>query len=85
MRDYGRAAATGSEPVPQKALAAWRHLSETGLVPQLDTRPAEARDTPGGLVMNDNAEPDYLESIRNPAHGIRSMTLPIRGGTELSP
>jgi predicted O-methyltransferase YrrM len=38
----------------------------------------------GGLVMNDNAEPDYLEYIRNPAHGFRSMTLPIKGSTELS-
>jgi predicted O-methyltransferase YrrM len=38
----------------------------------------------GGLVMNDNAEPDYLNYIRNPDHGFRSMTLPIKGGTELS-
>jgi predicted O-methyltransferase YrrM len=38
----------------------------------------------GGLVMNDNAEPDYLDYIRNPAHGFRSMTLPIKGSTELS-
>ena len=38
----------------------------------------------GGLVMNDNAEPDYLAYIRNPANGFRSMTLPIKGATELS-
>ena len=38
----------------------------------------------GGLVMNDNAEPDYLEYVRDPANGFRSMTLPLKGGTELS-
>jgi predicted O-methyltransferase YrrM len=38
----------------------------------------------GGLVMNDNAEPDYLDYIRNPSNGFRSMTLPLKGGTELS-
>jgi predicted O-methyltransferase YrrM len=35
----------------------------------------------GGLVMNDNGEPDYLDYIRNPANGFRSMTLPIKGST----
>ncbi|HWL88262.1 MAG TPA: class I SAM-dependent methyltransferase [Polyangiaceae bacterium] len=39
---------------------------------------------PGGMVMNDNAEEDFLAYIRDPAHGFRSMTLPIKGGTELS-
>ena len=38
----------------------------------------------GGLVMNDNAEPDYLEHVRNPANGFRSLSLPLKGGTELS-
>jgi predicted O-methyltransferase YrrM len=38
----------------------------------------------GGMVMNDNAEPDYLTWIRDPANGFRSTTLPIKGGTELS-
>jgi len=38
----------------------------------------------GGLVMNDNAEPDYLAYVRNPANGFLSMTLPLKGGTELS-
>jgi predicted O-methyltransferase YrrM len=37
-----------------------------------------------GLVMNDNAEPDYLAYIRDPANGFVSMTLPIKGSTELS-
>lgn len=38
----------------------------------------------GGLVMNDNAEPDYLEYVRDPANGFRSMALPLKGSTELS-
>jgi predicted O-methyltransferase YrrM len=38
----------------------------------------------GGMVMNDNGEADYLEFVRDPANGFRSMTLPIKGGTELS-
>ena len=38
----------------------------------------------GGLVMNDNGEPDYLDFIRDPKNGFRSMTLPIKGGVELS-
>jgi predicted O-methyltransferase YrrM/DNA-binding PadR family transcriptional regulator len=38
----------------------------------------------GGMVMNDNAEPDYLAYVRDPANGLLSMTLPIKGGTELS-
>ncbi len=38
----------------------------------------------GGYVMNDNAEPDFLDYIRDPANGFISMTLPIKNGTELS-
>jgi predicted O-methyltransferase YrrM len=38
----------------------------------------------GGYVMNDNGEPDYIDFIRNPANGFLSVTLPIKGGTELS-
>ena len=38
----------------------------------------------GGYVMNDNAEPDYLAFIRDPKNGFVSMTLPLKGGTELS-
>jgi predicted O-methyltransferase YrrM len=38
----------------------------------------------GGYVMNDNAEPDFLEFIRDPANGFLSVTLPIKNGTELS-
>ena len=30
----------------------------------------------GGYVMNDNAEPDFLEFIRDPLNGFISITLP---------
>ena len=39
---------------------------------------------PGGLVLNDNGEPDYLAYMRDPANGFRSMTLPFKGNNELS-
>ena len=38
----------------------------------------------GGYVMNDNAEPDFLEFIRDPGNGFISITLPLKNGTELS-
>ena len=38
----------------------------------------------GGYVMNENAEPDFLDFIRDPANGFLCVTLPIKGGTELS-
>jgi predicted O-methyltransferase YrrM len=38
----------------------------------------------GGLVMNDNGEQDYLAYVRDPANGFLSMSLPLKGGTELS-
>lgn len=38
----------------------------------------------GGYVLNDNAEPDFLDFIRDPANGFISITLPIKRGTELA-
>jgi predicted O-methyltransferase YrrM len=38
----------------------------------------------GAIVVNDNAEEDYLAFIRNPQGWFRSMTLPLKGGTEVS-
>lgn len=38
----------------------------------------------GALVMNDNGEPDYLDFVRDPANGFRSLSLPLKGATELS-
>jgi len=40
--------------------------------------------TVGGFVMNDNAEPDFLDFIRDPTNGFISITLPLKGGTELA-
>ncbi|KRQ95147.1 O-methyltransferase [Bradyrhizobium valentinum] len=37
----------------------------------------------GGYVMNDNAEPDFLEFVRDPANGFVRLTLPIKIGAEL--
>jgi predicted O-methyltransferase YrrM len=37
----------------------------------------------GGYVMNDNAEPDFLEFVRNPVNGFISVRLPLQRGTEL--
>jgi len=33
----------------------------------------------GGYVMNDNAEPDFLDFIRDPQNGFLSVTLPQKG------
>lgn len=38
----------------------------------------------GAYVLNDNAEPDFLDFIRDPANGFISLTLPIKRGTELA-
>ncbi|WP_254901510.1 hypothetical protein [Lonsdalea britannica] len=36
------------------------------------------------MVLNDNAEPDFLDYIRNPSNGFISVSLPIKGNTELA-
>jgi predicted O-methyltransferase YrrM len=38
----------------------------------------------GAMLLNDNGEADYLEVVRDPARGFRSLPLPIKGSTELS-
>ena len=38
----------------------------------------------GGYILNDNAEPDFLDFIRDPKNGFISLTLPIKRGTELA-
>ncbi|MGY3482774.1 putative O-methyltransferase YrrM [Bradyrhizobium sp. USDA 4011] len=37
----------------------------------------------GGYVMNDNAEADFLQFVRDPKNGFVSITLPLKVGTEL--
>lgn len=39
---------------------------------------------PGGFMMNDNGEPDYIEFVRDPANGFLSTCLPIKASTMLS-
>ncbi|BCM93605.1 transcriptional regulator YqjI [Abditibacteriota bacterium] len=38
----------------------------------------------GAMVLNDNSEPDYLEYVRDPANGFRTMSLPFKRTFELS-
>ena len=38
----------------------------------------------GVVVQHDPTEADYLDYIRDPANGFRSMSLSLKGGTELS-
>jgi predicted O-methyltransferase YrrM len=38
----------------------------------------------GGYLLNDNAEPDFLDYIRDPKNGFISIILPIKRGTELA-
>jgi predicted O-methyltransferase YrrM len=51
-----------------------RQIAET-LAPQIRR---------GGYILNDNAEPDFLDFIRDRQNGFISMTLPIKRGTELA-
>jgi len=51
-----------------------RQIAET-LAPQIRR---------GGYILNDNAEPDFLDFIRRPENGFISLTLPIKRGTELA-
>lgn len=39
---------------------------------------------PGAMLLNDNAEEDYLEYVRDPKSGFRSMTLRLPFATEIS-
>ena len=41
------------------------------------------RRGPGGRVR-DLAEPDYLAYVRDPGNGFLGMSLPLKGGSELS-
>ncbi|KAA9159071.1 methyltransferase [Amycolatopsis acidicola] len=38
----------------------------------------------GALVLNDNGETDFLDYVRDPERGFRSLSLPLKGSTELS-
>lgn len=38
----------------------------------------------GAIVLNDNSEPDYIEYMRDPAHGFLTLSLPFKRTFELS-
>ena len=38
----------------------------------------------GAMILNDNCEPDYLEYVRDPKNGFRTMSLPFKRTFELS-
>ena len=38
----------------------------------------------GAIVVNDNAEDDYLAYVRDPANGFLGTSLPLKGSTEVS-
>jgi predicted O-methyltransferase YrrM len=61
-------------PVPGDGPSLARQVTEI-ITPQLRI---------GAFLMNDNAEPDFIDFIRDPANGFLSMTLPLKAGTELA-
>lgn len=44
----------------------------------------EPRLRDGAIVVNDNEEEDFLDYVRGPANGYRTLTLPWKGSTEVS-
>lgn len=59
----------------------------TGAVPSLARSIIELvtpQLRPRAIVMNDNGEEDYLAYVRDPANGFLTLSLPLKGGTELS-
>jgi predicted O-methyltransferase YrrM len=70
-------------PVDFVLIDGWPTGAEPSLAKQvIDVVAPQIRK--GGMILNDNGEEDYLAFVRNPANGFRSMTLPLKGGTELS-
>jgi predicted O-methyltransferase YrrM len=69
-------------PVDFALIDGWPNGQEPSLARQVIEILAPQIRT-GGYVMNDNAEPDFLQFIRDPANGFISVSLPLKGGTEL--
>jgi predicted O-methyltransferase YrrM len=85
VRDNGGGLVIGSEFVPAKVEVARRNLDDAGLAEYADIRAGDAPQLRvGGYILNDNAEPDFLDYIRDPKNGFISITLPIKRGTELA-
>jgi predicted O-methyltransferase YrrM/DNA-binding PadR family transcriptional regulator len=72
-----------SEPVDFALIDGWPVAGESSLALEV-FRIVAPQIRSGGMVLNDNAEPDYLAYVRDPANGFISITLPLKGGTELS-
>jgi predicted O-methyltransferase YrrM/DNA-binding PadR family transcriptional regulator len=72
-----------SEPVDFALIDGWPGDGERSLAREVVEILAPPLRS-GGLLMNDNAEPDYLDYVRDPKNGFVSITLPLKGGTELS-
>lgn len=80
--DARQTLSNGGGPVDFALIDGWPNGNEPSLAravieilaPQIRT---------GGYVMNDNAEPDFLEFVRNQANGFISVRLPLNRGTEL--
>jgi len=70
-------------PVDFVLIDGWPTEDESSLAMQV-MKVVAPQIRPGGLVMNDNGEKDYLAFVRNPANGFRSISLPLKGSTELS-
>ena len=69
-------------PVDFALIDGWPHGQEPSLAREVIEILAPQIRT-GGYVMNDNAEPDFLQFIRDRANGFISVSLPLKGGTEL--
>ena len=70
-------------PVDFVLIDGWPTPTEPSLACQV-VRIVAPQVRSGGLLMNDNAEADYLAYVRDPANGFVSISLPLKGGTELS-
>ncbi len=69
-------------PVEFALIDGWTNGQETSLAREvIEILAPQVRR--GGYVMNDNAEPDFLQFVRDPAKGFISVSLPLQHGTEL--
>lgn len=80
LRDLGRDL---GGPVDFMLIDGWPVAEGPSLAYQV-TRLLAPQLRVGGIAMNDNGEDDYLAFIHDPANGFLSMSLPLKGSTELS-
>ena len=71
------------EPVDFVLIDGWPRAGDSSLALEV-FKAVAPQIRSGGMALNDNAKPDYLAYIRDPANGFVSITLPLKGGTELS-